>query len=156
MFLNGKLNALTGGMQKWDNMVVIVNLAIWTTIIIAAFILNDRVKSFIRITNYISIFIIITLCITAVTLALQNTTNMSSKSDELTNIGALEISSEQNVIVFVLDCFDTRVMEELIDNSPEFVEPLSDFVYYNNVASRFPRTIMAIPFLLTGSEWNTI
>lgn len=154
MVLNGKLNALTGELQKWDDSVVIINLLIWTTIIIAAFILNARVKSFIRITNYISIFIIITLSITAVTLALQNTTNMSSKSDELTNIGALEISSEQNVIVFVLDCFDTRVMEELIDNSPEFVEPLSDFVYYNNVASRFPRTIMAIPFLLTGSEWN--
>ena len=65
---------------------------------------------------------------------------------------ALDMSTDQNLVVIVLDTVDGEAMSQLIEKRPEYKEILSDFTYYNNTMSVYPFTVYAVPYLFSG-EW---
>ena len=154
MLLNGQLDSLTGEVQTWSTQTSVINVLIWIVIIVIVLLLSFKFEKIKTISHYVSIFMTMVLIVTIFTLIVQNTESLKNDNNRLTNKNAMEISSGKNVLVFVLDYFDTTVMEELIEESSEFVTPLNDFVFYNNVVPGFPRTLLAIPHLLTGSDWK--
>lgn len=64
----------------------------------------------------------------------------------------MEMSTDQNMIILVLDTVDGETMLNLIEKHPEYKEVMSDFTYYSDVMAAYPYTIYAIPFILSG-EW---
>lgn len=68
----------------------------------------------------------------------------------VTEDGMYEVSSKSNVIVFILDCFDTTVMNEILAEDSSVAEGLEDFTYYDNQAGTMIPTLYAVPNLLTG------
>lgn len=153
-FFGNKLRAMEGGIHTWEQSSLIINVSIWLTIFAIVFIFFCKYKKAIKVMNYISAFLITVLLITSITLLFQNASSIKRVGGEITNDDALVLSSGQNVVVFVLDMTDTAYMEKFFDENPEYMEPLKDFVFYNNVVSRHSQTRYAIPFLLTGTEWR--
>lgn len=69
-----------------------------------------------------------------------------------TTYGELEMSTDQNLVLLVLDTVDGDIMSQVIEHHPEYKETLSDFTYYNNTMSAYPFTVYSIPYLFSG-EW---
>lgn len=75
-------------------------------------------------------------------------------SSYLTTEGMFELSEENNVIVFVLDAFDTKYLEEIKNQEESYLEPLSDFTYFSNTTGRQFRTFPSITYLLTQEPFH--
>lgn len=69
-----------------------------------------------------------------------------------TTYGELEMSTDQNLVLLVLDTVDGDIMSQVIEQHPEYKETLSDFTYYNNTMSAYPFTVYSVPYLFSG-EW---
>lgn len=79
----------------------------------------------------------------------------SQKSDYcITNQNLLSLSEKENIIVFVLDSFDESYFELLSVDGSRLLEPFRGFTHYTNTLSSHARTKAAIPFLLTGSDFD--
>lgn len=63
-------------------------------------------------------------------------------------------SSKQNVIVIILDTFDSGYMDDILsgEHKDRCEEVLQDFTYYSNTVGAYPTTKGALPYILTG-EW---
>ncbi len=60
-----------------------------------------------------------------------------------------EVSSEENVIVFIMDTFFTGHFEDYLETHPEAYDKYSDFIFYDNIVSEATGTTHAMPYMLT-------
>ncbi|MCP1714725.1 hypothetical protein J2T58_000565 [Methanocalculus alkaliphilus] len=65
-----------------------------------------------------------------------------------------EFSSEQNVIILVLDAFRSDVFQEIIEEEPEYRDMFDGFTYYRNAVSGFPHTDLVPTLILTGEYYD--
>lgn len=155
MFLNGSMGVLDGTEQSWDAGQYIVNLAIW--IVFASIIIALRIwkkEKANKIMQIVCIWLALTQVVSLGVLILSSDGTESKSELVLTTDGMIEVGKSDNIIVFVLDKFDGRRMDEILEESPDFLEPLKDFTYYMNATSEFSPTESSIPFLLTGTEYQ--
>ena len=59
-----------------------------------------------------------------------------------------------NVILIVLDAFQSDVFLEIVSDSPEYAAPLEGFTYFKNAVAGSNYTELAIPALLTGEVYD--
>ena len=67
--------------------------------------------------------------------------------------GMLELSSDNNTIVFVVDCLDTRDIQNFIDTDDSFIHKFEDFTFFSDCVSVSGYTYISIPFILTGQMY---
>ncbi len=65
-----------------------------------------------------------------------------------------EFSSEQNVIILVLDMFQSDIFQEIIDEDTEFRDMFDGFTFYRNTVGGFPTTYPSVTFILTGRYYD--
>lgn len=65
-----------------------------------------------------------------------------------------EFSKEQNVIILVLDAFQSDVFQEIIEEDKEYREMFDGFTYYRNAMGGFPTTYASVSFILTGEYYD--
>lgn len=63
-----------------------------------------------------------------------------------------KVSSDSNVIYFVVDRFATSYVETAKKDCPEVFEELEGFTYYDDMVSLYPRTFPSITYMITGVE----
>lgn len=63
----------------------------------------------------------------------------------------LEVGTGHNVIVILIDRFDTRYVDMIAAADPDYGDLLADFTYYNNNVSTYSRTYPAVATMLTGT-----
>ncbi len=86
------------------------------------------------------------------TVALLNSEEKQKNDMVLTTENIFEVSSEDNVIVFVLDRFDIYYYNQVLKQDADFFEPLDGFTFYDNNISLYSRTYPAVAYMLTGME----
>lgn len=156
MFLNGTMKSMDGTEQQWDIKVVCVNALLWIIVFAVAYIASyfnkKKLRDFYKIVGYcglviqgisVSLFLLVTL------------PKVEFDQCVLSTEHVFEVAPEDNVFVFVLDWFDNQIMEQILEQEEEFLEPLDGFVRYTNVTSKYAFTDMSIPYLLTGIEWKS-
>ena len=75
----------------------------------------------------------------------------SAQTDvDLTEEGLFDLSAKDNVVVFVLDTFDTSVMDQVLKADPSALDSFEDFTYFHNSTGSMIPTRYAVPSLLTG------
>lgn len=153
-FFNGSMKVMMGQHQQWEPLKFIVNIVIWIALIIGFTVVGLKKNKIEYVIKYLSAFVILFLTITLISLGIQNVNNLAGTYGELTTKDDLVLSEGKNVIVFVLDLYDSRVFDEIAALDPKFVEPLKDFTYYNGASTRHPYTAFSIPYLLTGTQWK--
>lgn len=153
MFFNGKLELMDGQEQIWSAKVQIVNIVIWLLVISCIAFWGYKKQEIEKLVKLACIYIVLIQTVT-IGYLLITTEQIDKQQSALTIEGSLELGTDNNIIVFVLDRFDSRWMEELLEQEGEFFEPLADFTYYNNATSQFAHTGTALPYMLTGVEWT--
>lgn len=154
MFLNGNLGRQVGAKMEWEASKVWINGLLWFFVFVGIIIAgykSDKVKNAYR---WGSIFITAVLSVTLLTLVIQNLSSLNREYGELTRDGDLTLAPGNNVLVFILDMYDIRFFEDVLNNESDFDDPLKDFVLYDDTIARHPFTSFSIPFLLTGTQWG--
>lgn len=105
--------------------------------------------------KYLCTFIILIQLITIGTVWLQNRETHSDSAPEqfvVTNKDLLNLSKNDNVIIFILDTFDSLDMLNLLegDDAREYQELFGGFTYYPDTLGVYPTTKGALPHILTG------
>ncbi len=63
-------------------------------------------------------------------------------------------SAKDNVIVLLVDTFQSDLFNELLETHPDFMDKFSGFTYYPDTVGGFPTTYPSIPLLLTGKYYD--
>lgn len=162
LFLNGRMMQMDGNEENWSAQMIWINMIIWIIILISVVVVFEKIfrtnvdKVYRIISIYISLVEIVSLIymMFVATDLIQMEKEYQSGYAQLTYDGLLEVSQQNNVVVFVLDWFDEQLLEQLLDQDSEFLLPLDGFTCYTNTTSQYAFTGMALPYLLTGVEWE--
>lgn len=154
MFFNGSLGTMIGEHQQWEPIRFIINAIIWIAIVTLAIICSIKIKKFRGLIQGISLFLMAMLLVTFFTLFVQNISSFNQEGGTLSIDGDLVLAGQDNVIVFILDMYDARLVDEILESNPSFFAPLNDFSFYDETIARHPYTAISIPYLLTASKWQ--
>ena len=96
------------------------------------------------------------ILIQAITLFItyQNAPTPSAKDYVLDSSGKFSFSEQTNVIILVLDSFQTDVFQEIILENPKYARDFDGFTYFRNALGGFPRTYLSVPLILTGQFYD--
>lgn len=64
------------------------------------------------------------------------------------------LSTTSNIVVIILDTFQSDVFADLLAQEPTLAQELPGFRYYTDATSRFPYTMLSIPSVLTGEDYR--
>ena len=74
------------------------------------------------------------------------------KPTEFSSRNLMTVSSQRNIVLFVVDSLERSLMDEFLQTHPAYREMLSGFTYYHNTVGKFPNTVRALPQLVTGYD----
>ena len=168
-YLNFGYTALTGDgvTEAAPNSLVIINGLIWLVTLIATVVCVLKVKPFKKNLKTVVSFglslVLFMECVGTVAVSFndgifadkedmlsQGNDSMGAKM--LTSENLTTLSSNNNVVVFVVDRFDASYYKNTVAESPELLSELDGFTYYSDHTSLYPRTFPAIAYMLTGME----
>lgn len=73
----------------------------------------------------------------------------------ITRKGEFDLSKEQNVIIFILDTYDSKLMDDMLKaDHDKYSQMLSDFTYYPDTSSMYAATELALPHIITGISYH--
>ena len=155
-FMIGNLPHLDGSTVDWAQYsgLRIGSVALWVAVTVLV-ILTVKKLSLTKVADAagaVSGLISLVLLVTLVTLGFTKQGLEHKFSMINTTYGELEMSTDQNLVLLVLDTVDGDIMSQVIEHHPEYKETLSDFTYYNNTMSAYPFTAYSVPYLFSG-EW---
>lgn len=150
--LNGSLGVLDGSKQTWNVQQICLNIVVW--VVVAGVIFTITYKGKAKIFKYICVYIALVQCVTLVILGVQSEKKTQNQYYTLTTDSMLELGTEENIIVFVLDWYDNQILNWVLEADENFLQPLQDFTWYQDVTSKYAFTEMSIPYLLTGIDWT--
>ena len=153
MLMNGKMKALTGESVTFSIPLRALNLCVWG--IFFLFVLISyfyRKKIMQKVIKVICILISGMQLVALVSLLFTTPVLTEEKNGYFSTKGMQELSANTNVIVFILDFFDGRYMEELLQEDESLLEPFKGFTYFPNATSVHSRTYPSIPYILTGQK----
>lgn len=79
--------------------------------------------------------------------------NLQYSSEHNTN-SMYEFSTNTNVILIILDTFQSDIFQEIIDEGPEYRDMFKGFTYYRNNLGGFPATYPSIIYILSGKLYD--
>lgn len=155
MFLNGKLFLLDGVKDRWSTGLKLSNMFAWCVVFAVVFVLRYKFKG--KTDGGIKFISAALICMQlagAVSLIITNAGDSQIKSRIITDYfgtdGIYGAASDENVMIFVLDTYDTDYMDAVLKKYPDFLSPLKGFTYFPDTVSQYSRTFPSIPYMLTN------
>ena len=136
----------------------IINAALWVLAIAAFIILCAFVKKsslFKQITSLLLVLITVIQVFSLIPSSITYASNPSNRFENekvyyLSTKNLLELSSKENIVVFVLDTFDRDYIVEYMESDPDALDGLDGFTYYDDNIAAYPRTFPGTTSILTG------
>ena len=102
----------------------------------------------------ISICVIFVQLVTLATLLLQSGDLSKDPVYVSTTKGQYDYSSKENMFILLMDTFDSRVMQELLDSedADECNRVLENFTYYPDTSTVYSNTRFSVPNILSGVQ----
>lgn len=151
MFLNSSLPIADGralGLSSYKT-ITVISTVVWVALIVGLLLLNKKKASLWRVGAMV-------VCACLIVVQAASVVSLSFPSQEeggdivITKEGLFEVGSEDNIVVFVLDTFDTKQMSHLLQGDPSLLDEFTGFTYFENATGSMVPTRYGIPYLLTG------
>lgn len=152
MFMNLYVTSMTGESLNIGEHPVwaVLNLLVWIGIVaVIAFLLvydNEIWKMLIKVVS----IGLVTVQGTALLITLASGNVALISEETFTDDKLYELSSKNNIIVFVLDTYDVHYTD--VVGKQLFYDNLDGFTFFDNTTGVYSRTNYAVPYLLTGKE----
>ncbi len=154
-FLNLPLGALDGNAIAWQTYRAhaLINVLIWGVIIALPFALKSLAPRAWRLVIPMVPLVLIGMQAAGLvsTLAAAGPPS-AARNRYLSEAGMFEMSTQDNILVFVVDCMDTRFIDEIMGQTEDFFDALDGFTFYRDTVSLYSQTYPSLPYLLTGQE----
>lgn len=148
----------------WDSYTTIglLNTFIWLFCLIETLVSFKRLHFDLdKIKKHVKpiVFVIVVIQCVALLINLKNnplpeTAFVTKKSvNVMTTEKMYQISSKKNIIVFLLDAFDAKIFERIIERDSDELDELKDFTFYPDTTSVFGLTHTSLPQILTGKTY---
>ena len=132
-----------------NNVLGLIDLLFWVLPVILTWRLSEKIWPHIKTVQFaIGITMFTSFGVTL------STYGEFSQVFPITEKDKYAFSKKENIIVFMLDAYQNDLLEEVLDQHPEFVDNLEGFTLYENNAAVFAKTLPSIPLLLTGKAYN--
>ncbi|MBQ9827074.1 MAG: sulfatase-like hydrolase/transferase [Lachnospiraceae bacterium] len=159
-FVNTDYGTLDGTAIDWSQYrgTAVWNTIMWIVCLAAPFVLRFFVKrSWKKILTWAALGLILVQVITLVTLFIMAMNDPNSKKNvTLSTKDEFTLSEEGNVVVFIVDTYDSRYFNSFIENNRDFVnETLEDFTYFSDTTCGAARTVVGVPYILTEQAYTT-
>lgn len=160
MFLNKNLDQIGATTDGYipDTNVIIKNFLIWTVIIVVGIVIIIKSKENWKKPLFLTSLILVatqgvaygTLFISAPTEAMEYTESKYYLSGEK----QYTVSSESNIIVFILDTISNYHYDITLQDYPELFDYFPDFTFYNNTDCNYYGTFPSVAHILTGHAFD--
>ncbi len=152
-FLLWRYGPLDGRVIPWSSMKRFgyIDGAVWIVILIAAFVFSSGVHKFAGRAS--SLLIFAQLAYGAV-LYVGQQEPPSFKKYSVDTKDEFVFSKRKNVILLVLDTFQTDIFAEIVTESPEIAKPFEGFTYFRNSLGGYPFSELSIALMLTGRYYD--
>ena len=161
MFVNAHLPIADGNTVDWGlfTTMTCISAAMWVIAIAVALVLaikKPRIARYVCVLGACALILVQGVglgSIVAGDLARDAGSTYADREEHkayVTNEGLFTVSPENNVVVFVLDTFDTAIMEELVEEDPSVLDDFTGFTYFKDSTGSMIPTSYALPYLLTG------
>lgn len=163
MVLNIGLPQADGGAIDWSSFraVSVISAAVWVAAVASSILLNMRFPGRTQaVACILSVALVAVQGVAVASLLLDGSprasvNDVSTVSEDgreyaLTEKGLNEVSTKGNIIVFVLDSFDTADLESVLEDDPNALSEMTGFTWYpDSVGSMIP-TRYGLPYLVNG------
>ncbi len=154
-YLNPKTGELSGEDIDWSLYYGrgVIELVIWCAVFLFTFFICFKKEELWQKTVAAVSVLLILMQLTALVYIF--CTNAISREDlkmDFLKDRTLELSTDENIIIIVLDYFDNRFREELLKEQPDFFDGMDGFVCYTNSVASYPRTYPSALHILTTEE----
>lgn len=159
-YLNRGIGELTGDAVDWGQYTGkgIVNIMVWVVLLIAPlllwiFIRKVWKKLIIILPAVLAGMQLVGLIATGASSGLTFTNEVVQKDPSgkyISEKGMFELSTKENVLVFILDRLDGKYVDDVLASDPHFFDDMEGFTYYPNNMSLYCRTYPSVTYMLTG------
>lgn len=148
-FIAPDIGVLDGRRIFWRNfwVPVVVNFVVW---LIALGILVYYRR---RLFSFVVVVCSILLATQTVNFSFQYFTKpepSNAKIYMVENSKKYSLSNDKNLVIIMLDTFQSDVFEEIMAQNPEITDKLSGFTYFPDTAGGYPSTSLSMPLIMTG------
>lgn len=159
-FVVSTLGSLDGTSIDWNvvNPDRIISAVLWIVGIVLVIVIYCRIGSkekLIKTVSYISIALVLLETVTLVSVAIMNKSQFANKYFYYaTQKDEMRLSDKENVVIFVLDSFDSTLFNDTVSQYPECKNTFDGFTYYPDTLGCFGYTELALPQILTGIKYD--
>ena len=150
-FLNPDLRVLDGAEIDWGkySFYGVLSLTVWLIVYIFSlyFVVKGKFSKKIM-TSVCYIFLLVQ--VSDLLILGYETTEPKNTVYLVSDKGLYEVSSNNNVVVFVLDAFDAQTFKEILGSNNNVDEWFSDFTWYPDMVAAATRTKISIPLMLSN------
>lgn len=159
-YLIGEFGVLDGTIIEWSLYIkdAILSYILWGTMIGLGILLGimylQGKKQIGKIVEILSICLILIQVITLLTAGILNDGFKKSVMSVSTTEHQFDMSSEENMIVMILDSMDARAFERVLENT-DSEDILEDFTWYKNAVGGYVYTDLSLPHIISGKHYNS-
>ena len=158
-YLVGNLPLLDGTKIEWSSYKLdwLISLVLWIVVIVGVVLLIKKfsLSKMVKYSGYVSIAVFTMISLSFLTKYL--TTNEKMEKDFISLATYKDItkySSDENFIIFLLDCTDSKSYMNRLNMDDDFKDMLKDFTYYPDMMGAYPGTTYALPLILAGEHYQ--
>jgi len=163
-FVLGCLLWLQGNVLVWDYGILdgrdidwsaktlygIIDSAVWVVALGLALVLP---RMFYKVARWGSVCLIV-LQVVSLSITYSQAPEKTWTGFTAQNDSKWDFSSKRNVVVLVLDGFQSDMFSEIVAEEPEYKNVFDGFTYFPNSVGGFPYTYPSIPLMLTGQYYD--
>lgn len=157
LFLIGNMPPMDGTTIDWGLYTrdELVSLILWVVVIVLISLIYRvfEKRGFHTFVKGLCVLLTLTLFVTLIRIGVVTNGFADKEKIVFTHDGEFEMSSDQNVIIFILDAADGKLFTDTVASDPQYSSYFADFTFYPDTLAAYPFTQYSIPFILTG-QWN--
>lgn len=145
--------SLNGQSIDWNKYQIngFIDFGVWFLIITCAYYKNQQLY---RFAKYISIGLLIVQCGALIATEISTPNIHHGPKYSLNEQNKFAFSRNKNVIIVVLDSFQSDMFQQIINEKKDYRRKLTGFTYYRNALSGYSYTDLNIPLILTGRFYD--
>ena len=157
-FMNSNV-FISGAALNTPLWITYINLLLWVAVptVLCVYYNKSGNKAVVKISALASSAIILIQGAALPVLLINGLAEPQSKTHtgyKLDGSNQFEVSSDENVIVFVMDAFYSKYFSDLLAEQPEYYDTFSDFIFFDDVNSEITATTISMPHILTAHRMD--
>lgn len=155
LFMNVGLPQADGGVVNWDDYttITVLSAVAWIALIavsVVAVIRYPRKAQMGFCLVALALVVVQGAGVASLFVGESGASNVAGRTMMVSEKGLLDVSAKTNVVEFVLDNYDTALLEQAVSEEPEMFDGFEDFTWFKDSAGSMIPTRYGNVFLLTG------